>query len=104
MLALCAVHAEQKTQRYKDGVLENVIRFAMVRGRTADGRMNWRSILVPKPRVGGPVCSCGSTSHSGRCRHRQIAEHHDDRGVRKDWKRSRAHQCRAIVKTPRNFS
>lgn len=36
-LALRAIHAEQKTRMYKDGVPENVIRFAMARGRTHDG-------------------------------------------------------------------
>ncbi|MCS6507273.1 hypothetical protein NX907_16850 [Burkholderia thailandensis] len=36
-LALRAIYAEQKTRMYKDGVPENVIRFAMARGRTHDG-------------------------------------------------------------------
>ncbi|MFM0061473.1 hypothetical protein PQR64_38360 [Paraburkholderia phytofirmans] len=36
-LALRAVYAEQKTQDYKDGVPENVIRFTMARGLTHDG-------------------------------------------------------------------
>lgn len=36
-LALRAIHAEQKTGRYKYGVPENVIRFAMARARTHDG-------------------------------------------------------------------
>lgn len=37
-LALRAIYAEQKTRKYKAGVPENVIRFAMARGRTHDGR------------------------------------------------------------------
>lgn len=36
-LALRAIYAEQTTPMYKDGVPENVIRFAMARGRTHDG-------------------------------------------------------------------
>ncbi|MCO4861244.1 hypothetical protein MKD38_06145 [Cupriavidus sp. WGlv3] len=36
-LALRAIYAEQKTSAYKDGVPENVIRFAMARGLTHDG-------------------------------------------------------------------
>ncbi|OZI65630.1 hypothetical protein [Bordetella genomosp. 1] len=36
-LALRAIYAEQKTDIYKDGVPENVIRFAMARGCTHDG-------------------------------------------------------------------
>ena len=36
-LALRAIYAEQKTSTYKDGVPEDVIRFAMARGRTHDG-------------------------------------------------------------------
>lgn len=36
-LALRAIYAEQKTRMYKDGVPENVIRFAMARGRAHDG-------------------------------------------------------------------
>jgi hypothetical protein len=36
-LALRAIYAEQKTRKYKTGVPENVIRFAMARGRTHDG-------------------------------------------------------------------
>lgn len=36
-LALRAIYAEQKTPKYKEGVPENVIRFAMARGCTHDG-------------------------------------------------------------------
>ncbi len=36
-LALRAIHAEQMTPLYRDGVPENVIRFAMARGCTQDG-------------------------------------------------------------------